>query len=152
MTTEPPTGQSRGAGAGTTATDVDADGMVDTDADGTTDAGPATARYRVAVDRDACDGVFACLVRDDRFVESADGLADFAVDEAESVDRTAGADGAGRSDGTKGTVTATFADDRIDDARAAETACPLDAITVSTTTTDGDAVDEPTADDAPEGP
>ncbi|TKX77495.1 ferredoxin, partial [Halorubrum sp. SD626R] len=32
-------------------------------------------RYTVTVDRDACDGVFACLVRDPRFVEDDEGLA-----------------------------------------------------------------------------
>jgi len=29
--------------------------------------------YRITIDRDACDGVFACLVRDDRFVEDSEG-------------------------------------------------------------------------------
>ena len=134
MTTDPSTGRPGGVDeGGTAAADPDAD------------------RYRVAVDRDACGGVFACLVRDDRFVEAADGLADFAVDEAESVERTTGGDGTGPG----GTVTATFADDRIDDARAAATACPLDAITVSTMTAeaavvDGSAVDDQPTDDAPE--
>ena len=31
--------------------------------------------YRVIIDREACDGVFACLTRDPRFVEDDDGLA-----------------------------------------------------------------------------
>lgn len=79
-----------------------------------------TEHYRAAVDLDACDGVFACLVRDDRFVESDEGLADFDADDAESVERTADA------------VAATFADDRIEDAQQAAAACPLDAITVET--------------------
>ena len=77
-----------------------------------------TERYRVTVDLDACDGVFACLVRDDRFVESEKGLATFDPEAAESVERT------------DDTVAATFTDDRIEDARQAAAACPLDAITV----------------------
>ncbi|WP_128904124.1 ferredoxin [Halorubrum amylolyticum] len=75
--------------------------------------------YAVTVDRDACDGVFACLVRDPRFVEDDDGLAAFDPDAAEAVERT------------ETSVTATFADDRIDDARGAAAACPLDAIAVA---------------------
>ncbi|OYR83697.1 ferredoxin, partial [Halorubrum ezzemoulense] len=43
--------------------------------DGAVDADATT--YRVSVDLTACDGVFACLVRDDRFVEADDGLAGF---------------------------------------------------------------------------
>ena len=81
-----------------------------------------TERYRVTVDLDACDGVFACLVRDDRFVESDEGLATFDPEEADAVERT------------DDTVAATFTDDRIEDARQAAAACPLDAITVE----DGD--------------
>ncbi|QSG02411.1 ferredoxin [Natranaeroarchaeum sulfidigenes] len=77
-----------------------------------------TERYRVAIDLNACDGVFACLVRDDRFVESEEGLATFDPEAAESVERT------------DDTVAATFTDDRIEDARQAAAACPLDAITV----------------------
>lgn len=87
-----------------------------------TDQSTATSEptgYAVTVDRDACDGVFACLVRDPRFVEGDDGLASFDPDAAEAVERTASS------------VTATFADDRIDDARQAAAACPLDAIAVT---------------------
>jgi len=73
-----------------------------------------TTEYRVALDREACDGIFACLVRDDRFVEAADGLATI---------------GAGASDPDE-TVVATFDDDRIEDARQAAAACPVDAISV----------------------
>ena len=76
-------------------------------------------RYTVTVDRDACDGVFACLVRDPRFVEDDEGLAGIDADDTESVERTAAS------------VRATFADDRIADAEQAAAACPLDAITVA---------------------
>ncbi|MXR40606.1 ferredoxin [Halobaculum sp. WSA2] len=86
-------------------------------------SGPAS--YTVTVDRDACDGVFACLVRDPRFVEDDDGLAGIDADDAEAVERT------------EASVTATFADDRIDDAQQAAEACPLDAITVETAETPG---------------
>ena len=80
--------------------------------------------YRISLDRDACDGVFACLVRDDRFVEAADGLATI---------------GAVETTGSHSTVDATpqqvdrvetFEDDRLDDARQAAAACPVDAISV----------------------
>jgi len=91
--------------------------MTDVHSGATTEA----STYRVAVDRDACDGVFACLVRDDRFVEADDGLASFDVEAAESVERTDGA------------VVATFADDRLAEAEGAAAACPLDAITVEET-------------------
>ncbi|ACV47982.1 MULTISPECIES: ferredoxin [Halomicrobium] len=74
-----------------------------------------TTEYRVALDRAACDGVFACLVRDDRFVEASDGLATI---------------GATDTDGEE-TVVATFDDDRIEAARQAAAACPVDAISVS---------------------
>ncbi|WP_424002237.1 ferredoxin [Haloarcula salina] len=67
--------------------------------------------YRITIDREACDGVFACLVRDDRFVEDNDGLAAIETD-----DQTA--------------IEATFDDDRRDDAEQAAAACPLDAIRV----------------------
>ncbi|MDS0221705.1 ferredoxin [Haloarcula sp. S1AR25-5A] len=67
--------------------------------------------YRITIDREACDGIFACLVRDDRFVEDAEGLAAIETD-----DRTA--------------IEATFEDDRRDDAEQAAAACPLDAIQV----------------------
>jgi ferredoxin len=67
--------------------------------------------YRITIDREACDGVFACLVRDDRFVEDSEGLA-----AVETDDRTA--------------IEATFEDDRRDDAEQAAAACPLDAIRV----------------------
>ena len=81
-----------------------------------------TTEYRVALDRAACDGIFACLVRDDRFVEASDGLA--AIDGAD-------VDGATDEDEAEGTVVATFEDERIEDARQAAAACPVGAITVT---------------------
>lgn len=68
--------------------------------------------YRITIDREACDGIFACLVRDDRFVEDSEGLAAIEVDDEEAI-------------------AATFDDDRRDDAESAAAACPLDAIRVT---------------------
>jgi ferredoxin len=75
--------------------------------------------YRVELDRAACDGIFACLVHDDRFVEDETGLAtvDPAADGVVSVDRT------------DDRVVATF-DGDADDAQLAASACPPGAITV----------------------
>jgi ferredoxin len=75
-------------------------------------------RYRVTVDKTACDGIFACLVRDDRLIEAEDGLAGFDPDEAVTVEQTADA------------VTATFEDDRLGEAEGAAAACPPSAISV----------------------
>ncbi|WP_226009976.1 ferredoxin [Halomicrobium salinisoli] len=86
--------------------------------------------YTVTVDREACDGVFACLVRDDRFVEDDDGLAGFDAGEAVELKRTAES------------VTATFDDDRREDAEQAAAACPLDAITVADAAAEDDAETE----------
>ncbi|MFB6304908.1 MAG: ferredoxin [Haloferacaceae archaeon] len=69
--------------------------------------------YRITLDRDACEGIFACLVRDDRFVEAADGLATVAGVE-----------------GDAGELVAAFDDDRLEDARQAARACPVGAIDV----------------------
>ncbi|MEF8862520.1 MAG: ferredoxin [Haloarculaceae archaeon] len=79
-----------------------------------------TTEYRVRLDRDACDGVFACLVRDDRFVEASDGLTTI--------------DGGHRehSENREQEQLVTFTDDRLEDAEQAARACPLDAIEVST--------------------
>jgi ferredoxin len=77
-----------------------------------------TDRYRVTVDKDACDGIFACLVRDDRLVEADDGLAGFDPDEAIAVERS------------DERVTATFEDDRLSEAEGAAAACPPSAISV----------------------
>jgi|APHM01.1.fsa_nt_gi hypothetical protein len=82
-------------------------------------AATAGDTYRVTVDLNACDGVFACLVRDNRFVEATDGLVGFDTDEA-----------VGSIDRTDDDVAATFSDDRLEQAQAAAAACPLDAITV----------------------
>jgi ferredoxin len=81
-----------------------------------------TTEYRVALDREACDGIFACLVRDDRFVEAEDGLATL-----DAADAAVDGDSAGESD----SLVATFEDDRIEDARQAARACPVDAIDVT---------------------
>ncbi|WP_415383551.1 ferredoxin [Halosimplex sp. TS25] len=80
-----------------------------------------TTEYRVRLDREACDGVFACLVRDDRFVEATDGLAGIQGGSAEPVGT--------RDDGDE--TVAAFDDDRLDDARQAASACPVDAIDVT---------------------
>jgi ferredoxin len=72
-----------------------------------------TTEYQVRLDREICEGVFACLVRDDRFLEASDGLATIA-----------GADGDDE-------LIARFTDDRSDDARQAARACPVDAINVT---------------------
>ncbi|PSP85037.1 ferredoxin [Halobacteriales archaeon QS_1_68_17] len=73
--------------------------------------------YRVTVDTDACEGIFACLTRDPRFVEDGDGLATVDADEG-SVRRE------------DGRVVAEFDDARIDRARQAAAACPPGAISV----------------------
>jgi len=73
--------------------------------------------YRITIDREACDGIFACLVRDDRFVEDSDGLAAIEVDDDHAI-------------------AATFDDDRREDAEQAAAACPLDAISVEAVGTD----------------
>jgi ferredoxin len=74
----------------------------------------ATVEYQIRLDRGACEGIFACLARDDRFVEAGDGLA--TIEDTDESDED--------------TLTAAFADDRIEDARAAACACPVGAIEV----------------------
>ena len=74
----------------------------------------ATIEYQVQLNRGACEGIFACLARDDRFVEAGDGLA--TIEDADVSDED--------------TLTATVADDRIENARAAACACPVGAIEV----------------------
>ncbi|MUV87990.1 ferredoxin [Natronomonas sp. CBA1123] len=69
--------------------------------------------YTVSVDLEACDGVFACLVRDGRFAEAEDGLVTLP-----DAERSAGR------------LTATFDDDEREAAEQAAAACPVDAITV----------------------
>ncbi len=77
-----------------------------------------TTEYRVRLDRIACDGIFACLVRDDRFVEAADGLATI--------------DGGQSGSDEEDELVVTFADKRLADAKQAARACPVDAIDVLT--------------------
>jgi ferredoxin len=79
-----------------------------------------TTEYRVRLDRETCDGIFACLVRDGRFEEAADGLATLQGVPAGAADAAADAE-----------LVATFQDDRFEDARQAAAACPVDAIEVS---------------------
>ena len=76
---------------------------------------------RIEIDQAACDGIFACLVQDDRFVENDAGLATIDPDAAGVVDVEQTAD----------TVVATVDSDAdADAARLAERACPPGAITV----------------------
>ena len=91
-----------------------------------------TTEYRVRLDREGCEGVFACLVRDDRFVEAPDGLATIEASEGLSA-----ADGGSRSDrdcepNERDELHVSFADDRLADAKQAARACPVDAIEVLT--------------------
>ena len=78
-----------------------------------------TTEYRVRLDRGACDGVFACLVRDDRFAEASDGLA------------TIDGEGHGECEADDEQLV-TFTDERLTAAREAARACPVDAIDVLT--------------------
>ena len=75
--------------------------------------------FRVEIDRSACDGIFACLVHDDRFVEDETGIATVDPDAAGVVD----------VERTEDRVVATFEGDG-DAAGLAERACPPGAITV----------------------
>ena len=81
-----------------------------------------TTEYQVRLDRSACDGVFACLVRDDRFVEASDGLA--TIDED--------TDGSHQEHTVNGEQLVTFTDERLTAAQQAARACPVDAIEVLT--------------------
>ena len=82
-------------------------------------------RYELTIEKDACDGIFACLTRDPRFVEGTDGLATIDPDADPVYDCT------GAVTDTDDRVVATFDDDRIDEARGAAAACPMDAIGVA---------------------
>ena len=75
--------------------------------------------FEIEIDRTACDGIFACLTRDGRFVEDEDGLA--------TVDPNAGGVVSVSQDGDS--VVATVAGD-IDDARLAAQACPPGAMVI----------------------
>jgi ferredoxin len=70
--------------------------------------------YTISVDLEACDGVFACLVRDGRFAEAEDGLVTLPD-----------------ADRTDGRLTATFEDGKRESAEQAAAACPVDAIEVT---------------------
>lgn len=76
------------------------------------------AAYRIVIDKTACDGIFACLTRDPRFVEDTDGLA------------TVDPDSSSEFHEKDGNVVAEFADGGIEEARQAAAACPPNAITV----------------------
>jgi ferredoxin len=83
--------------------------------------------YQITIDTEACDGIFACLTRDPRFVEDDTGLV--------TIDPNADPAPPDSSDGgdvhhENGRITAEFDDDRIDEARQAAAACPMNAITV----------------------
>jgi ferredoxin len=82
--------------------------------------------YTVTLDRETCDGIFACLVRDDRFVEAEDGLAGIEPTDGETDRQPGDADGDDR-------LSVTFEDELIEEARQAAAACPVDAIEVSDT-------------------
>lgn len=79
-----------------------------------------TTEYQVQLDRETCEGIFACLVRDDRFSEASDGLA--------TIGGTDNGDG-GTSDTDE--LVEKFVDERLDDARQAARACPVGAIDVT---------------------
>ena len=87
--------------------------------------------YRVSVDLDACDGVFACLVRDGRFAEAEDGLVTLPGGDREG-----------------GELVAAFEDGRREDAEQAAAACPLDAIEVES---EGERSEPPEPRTAPDG-
>ena len=80
--------------------------------------------YEVTLKKQLCDGIFACLTRDPRFVEDDDGLATIDPDGDPVYD------GDGEVENVDGDVVATFDDDRIEEARQAAAACPTDAIVV----------------------
>ena len=83
-----------------------------------------TTEYEVQLNRSACDGVFACLVRDDRFVEASDGLA--------TIDSSYDGDPQDHDHDVDGRQLVTFTDDRLAAAKQAARACPVDAIDVLT--------------------
>jgi ferredoxin len=80
--------------------------------------------YQITIEKAACDGIFACLTRDPRFVEGEDGLATIDPDADPIYDCE------GEVTDTAERVVATFDDDRIEEARQAAAACPTDAIVV----------------------
>jgi ferredoxin len=83
--------------------------------------------YRITVDTEACDGIFACLTRDPRFVENDNGLVTIDPDaDPAPPDSSDGGDVRHEND----RITAKFTDDRMDEARQAAAACPTNAIAV----------------------
>jgi ferredoxin len=87
-------------------------------------------QYRVEIDTEACDGIFACLTRDPRFVEDDDGLV--TIDPtADPVPPEGYNDGDSRVRRENGRIVAEFEDNRIDEAQQAAVACPMNAITVN---------------------
>jgi ferredoxin len=84
----------------------------------TDDHDDRTTTYRVTIDKERCDGIFACLVRDVRFVEGEDGLATIDPKSARAID-----------EGNE-TITAEFEDDEISEAKQAAAACPPSAISI----------------------
>jgi ferredoxin len=82
-------------------------------------------KYEITVDLEACDGIFACLVRDDRFEEAEDGLVTIRGGKREGGHQDASEDAIGEI------LTATFEDDRLADSEDAAAACPTDAIEVT---------------------
>lgn len=83
--------------------------------------------YHVTLDKQSCDGIFACLTRDPRFVEDEDGLATIDPDADPIYDAT----GEETVTVTADEVQATFNDDRLSEMRQAAAACPVNAITVT---------------------
>ena len=84
--------------------------------------------YRITIDKDACDGIFACLTRDPRFVEGEEGLATVDPDADPAPPDDAGT---WVVDEDENVVVAEFEDDgRVEEARRAAAACPPGAITV----------------------
>lgn len=77
--------------------------------------------YEVTIDTNTCDGIFACLVRDDRFIEAEDGTVTIDQDADAVIDRRIETD----------EVVVSFeSENKLGDARQAAAACPVDAITV----------------------
>ena len=90
--------------------------------------------YRITIDREACDGIFACLVRDDRFVESAERSS--AEDSSGQRPRDDGPGLAAIEVDDEQAIAATFEDDDRAAAEQAAAACPMDAISVTDAATD----------------
>ncbi|AFZ71374.1 ferredoxin [Natronobacterium gregoryi] len=83
-------------------------------------------KYEITLEKATCDGIFACLTRDPRFVEDDDGLATIDPD-ADPVYDATGEESVRLEDGR---IVATFDDDRLAETRQAAKACPVNAIDV----------------------